>query len=120
VRVHAIRGATTCDEDTRSEIVDKTRALISEIVARNELALEDVISVILTATDDLRAEFPAAGARAAGLVGVPLLGARELSVDGSLPRCIRVMVHCYSDRARNELRHVYLDGAATLPRELPE
>ena len=64
--------------------------------------------------------FPATAARGLGLDQVPLLGARELDVEGALPRCIRVLVHCYSDRSRDEVQHVYLEGARTLRGDLPE
>ena len=120
MRVQGIRGATTCAVDTREEIVARTKDLISEMLTRNGVETDDVVSVVLTATDDLHAEFPAAGARAAGLTGVALLGAREVDVDGGLERCIRVLMLAYTARDRSELRHVYLEGAVALPRELPE
>jgi chorismate mutase len=120
VRVRAIRGATTCEENSRAEITAKAGDLVREMLARNGVELDDIVFVVLTSTDDLNAEFPAAGARAAGLVGVPLLGARELDVEGALERCIRALMLCYTERGRDEVRHVYLEGAVALPRELPE
>ncbi len=115
----ALRGAITCDDDTLEEIDAKTQTLMKELLARNDVDHDDLVSVIFTATDDLTAEFPAAAARAIGLGDVPLLCARELAVAHGMPRCIRVLVHCYTDRARDELHHVYLDGARALRDDLP-
>ncbi|MGH9026922.1 MAG: chorismate mutase [Acidimicrobiia bacterium] len=120
MRLVALRGAITCTEDTKSEIDANTKRLVSEMLARNEIAHEDLVSVIFTATDDLRSEFPAAAARAVGLGDIPLLCARELNVEGSMPRCIRVLVHCYTGRDRTELHHVYLEDARSLRDDLPE
>jgi chorismate mutase len=116
----ALRGATTCDEDSREEIDRKTQALIGEMLARNEVDHDDLVSVIFTATDDLTAQFPATSARALGLGDVPLLCARELGIDGGMPRTIRILAHLYTDRSRDELHHVYLEGARTLRDDLPE
>jgi chorismate mutase len=120
VRLRALRGAITCDENTKAEIEAKTRRLVKELLARNDLAHDDLVSVIFTATDDLTAEFPATAARPLGLGDIPLLCARELAIEHALPRVIRVLVHCYSDRERDDLHHVYLDGARALRDDLPE
>ncbi len=120
MRLLALRGAITCEENTKTEIDAKTRRLVKEMLARNEVDHDDVVSVIFTATDDLTAEFPAAAARAIGLGDVPLLCARELSVEGGMSRCVRVLMHCYTARARSQLHHVYLDGARALRDDLPE
>jgi chorismate mutase len=119
VRLQALRGATTCNEDSKAEIDAKTARLVKELFARNDLAPDDVVSIIFTATPDLTAEFPATAARAAlGLDGIALLGAQEQAVAHGTPRCIRVLVHCYTERARDELRHVFLEGAAALRTDL--
>jgi chorismate mutase len=120
VRLLALRGAITCDENTKSEIDTKTQRLVREMLERNEIGHDDIVSMIFTATDDLTAEFPAAAARAIGLGDVPLLCARELGIDHGKPRCIRVMMHVYSGRERAGLHHVYLEGARTLRDDLPE
>jgi chorismate mutase len=120
VRLHALRGAITCTEDSKSEIEEKTQRLVKELLARNEIDHDDLVSVIFTMTSDLRSEFPATAARSVGLGDVPLLCARELEIDHGMPRCIRVLVHCYSDRRRDELHHVYLEGARALRDDLPE
>ena len=84
MRLQALRGATTCDANTHDEIGEKTRQLVSEVLARNGIEHDDLVSIIFTATDDLTAEFPATAARALGLGDVPLLSARELAV-GTAP-----------------------------------
>jgi len=120
MRLQALRGATTCDANTEAEIGDKTRTLVTELLARNDLEHDDLVSIIFTATEDLTAQFPATAARALGLGDVALLSARELTIDGALPRVIRVLVHCYTDRTREELHHVYLGEARSLRDDLPE
>lgn len=118
-RVRAIRGATTLDEDTTEQIIERTGALIEAILERNALETADLISIVFTATEDIRSEFPAAAARKIGLKEVPLLCARELSVEGAVDLCVRVLVHAYSTRTPSELRHVYLERAQPLRTDLP-
>ena len=120
VKVRALRGAITCDEDTKGEIDEKTQRLVRELLERNAVDHDDVVSIIFTATTDLTAEFPATAARALGLGDVPLLCARELEIGHGMPRVVRVLVHCYTDRDRGDLHHVYLEGARALRDDLPE
>jgi chorismate mutase len=121
MRLQALRGAITCTEDSKAEIDAKTARLVQELFARNEVAHDDIVSIIFTSTPDLTAEFPASSARAAlGLDGVSLLGAQEQAVAHGTPRCIRVLVHCYSERPRGDLRHVFLEGAAGLRADLAD
>jgi chorismate mutase len=117
--VRALRGATTVDDDTPDQISDRVRVLVREMLARNGVDKGDLISVIFTATEDLTTLFPATAARGEGLGDVPLLCARELSVQGATPRCIRVLMHLTTERAPSELRHVYLEGAKGLRDDLP-
>lgn len=119
-RVRAVRGATTLRCDERDELVSRTQQLMRELLRRNELATDDLISILFTATDDIRCAFPAEAAREAGITHVPLMCARELAIDGGMQRCIRVMVHAYTRRTGDELRHVYLHGARQLRTDLPE
>jgi chorismate mutase len=122
VRLVGLRGAITCAADTKEEIESKTQRMVKELLDRNDLVPDDVVSMIFTATDDLTAHFPATAARGLGLGldQVPLLGARELAVKGALSRCIRVLVHCYTDKPRDEVHHVYLEEARTLRGDLSE
>jgi len=105
------------DENDADAIVDATEELVHEVMERNELAAENMVSCIFTCTDDLDAEFPALAARRLGLDGVPLLCAREIGVPGALPRVIRLLVHCYAEPA-TPARHVYLREAVALRRDL--
>ena len=116
----ALRGATTCDEDSKAEIEVKTQRLVQEMLERNAIAHDDIVSILFTATDDLTAEFPATAARALGLGDVPLICARELDIVHGKARCIRVLMHFAATQERSSLHHVYLEGARTLRDDLPE
>ena len=120
MRLLALRGAITCDEDTKTEVETKTQRLVREMLERNSISHDDIVSIIFTATDDLHAEFPATAARALGLGDVPLLCARELDITHGMPRAIRVLMHFYGEQERTTLHHVYLDGARALRDDLPE
>jgi chorismate mutase len=120
VKVRALRGAITCDEDSKAEIDEKTQRLVRELLERNTVDHDDLVSIIFTATPDLTAEFPATAARALGLGDVPLLCARELDIGHGMARVVRVLIHCYTDRDRADLHHVYLEGARALRDDLPE
>jgi chorismate mutase len=117
--VRALRGATTLDEDTREQMQARVPALLREMIERNGADHDDLISVVFTATGDLRSMFPAEAARSIGLGDVPLLCATEVDVDGGTPRCIRVLMHLTTERSRAELHHVYLEGAVGLRDDLP-
>lgn len=117
--VRALRGATTVDVDTREQVYERVQALLRELLARNGVDHEDIISILFTATDDIRSVFPAAAARVIGLGDVPLLCARELSIDDGTPLCIRVLMHLSTERPRSDLHHVYLEGAKGLRDDLP-
>ena len=117
VAVRAVRGATSVEEDTSTAILASTAELLTEVLARNELVPEDLISMIFTVTSDLSAEFPAVAAREAGLTHVPLLCAREIPVPGSLGMCIRLLLHCNAPRER-VIEHVYLREARRLRPDL--
>ena len=119
MRILALRGATTCDENSKAEVDAKTQRLVSEMLERNAIDHDDLVSIIFTATDDITAEFPATAARALGLGDVPLLCARELGIEHGMPLAIRVMMHFYGEQPRNDLHHVYLEGARALRDDLP-
>ncbi|MBP2702235.1 chorismate mutase [Microbispora sp. RL4-1S] len=112
--VRAIRGAIQVDGNDRDAVLAGTTELMSEVMERNNLTTDDVISVIFTATPDLTAEFPALAARKLGFHDVPLLCASEIDVPGALPRVVRLMAHVATDRPRQEIQHVYLRGATAL------
>ncbi len=112
--VRAIRGAIQVDADERQAILDGTAELVTEVMDRNKLTTDEVISVLFSATPDLSAEFPALAARSLGFQEVPLLCCAEIDVPGAMPRVVRLMMHVQTDRARAEIQHVYLRGAAGL------
>ena len=116
--VRAIRGAITVAADEGDAIVAATEELLAAMLTRNEVAPDDVISALFTTTPDLTAEFPAAAARRLGLADVPLLCAAEIAVPGALPRCVRVLLHVDTERARAEIDHVYLGAARSLRADL--
>lgn len=118
-RLSAIRGATTADHDTSDSIRAATAELLGEVLRRNALDAAEIVSIIFTATSDLRADFPAVAAREMGLSSTPLLCCQEIPVEGAVARCIRILVHCYlSDQT--DAHHVYLHGARGLRLDLPE
>ena len=118
--VRALRGAIQADADDRESILAATTELVTELMTRNSLVTDDVISVLFTTTPDLTAEFPAVAARRAGFGDVPLLCASEVAVPGALPRVVRLLAHIDVERLRGELRHVYLRGASVLRRDIAQ
>jgi chorismate mutase len=117
MRLFALRGANSVEANEAGAILDATDALMRELMRRNDLTPEAMVSCIFTLTDDLDAEFPAVAARNLGLHKVPLLCAREVPVPGSLPRVIRTLVHYYAGEG-HEPRHVYLGDARALRGDL--
>jgi chorismate mutase len=117
MKLVALRGANTVTENTAEAILKATDTMMREILSRNTLASDQLVSCIFTLTPDLDAEFPAVAARRIGLSAVPLLGAREMDRPGALPRVIRLLVHCYADPER-PAQHVYLRDAVQLRQDL--
>ena len=118
MRVRAIRGATQLDEDTREHMLERVAEMVTDVMNANDLVVEDFISIIFTATSDLRSEFPAYAARRLGFDDVPLICARELEIEGSMPRVVRMLAHVETHLGRADVTHVYLHGAANLRRDL--
>ncbi|GHF54198.1 chorismate mutase [Amycolatopsis bartoniae] len=112
--VRALRGAVQVEADEPDAIIEGTTELVAEVMDRNALTTDDVISVLFTATPDLSSEFPAVAARKLGFHEVPLLCATEIAVPGALPRVVRLLAHVETDRPRSAIRHVYLRGAQAL------
>jgi chorismate mutase len=118
VAVRAIRGAVQIENADAASTLAGTAELVATLMRRNLLVPDDVISILFTATSDLRAVFPAQAARELGLVDVPLLCATEIDVPGALPRIVRALFHVESDRPKLAIQHVYLGGAAALRPDL--
>lgn len=116
--VRAVRGATQLEEDVREHMLERVEEMVRDVMASNGLEVDDFISIIFTTTSDLVSEFPAYAARQLGFSDVPLLCARELEIERSMPRVVRMMAHVETDLPRADLTHVYLHGAAALRRDL--
>src|SRR3954453_3472870 len=117
--VRAVRGAIQVDANERDDILKGTAELVTEVLGRNHIDPDDLISIVFTATPDLNAEFPAYAARQMGLTDVPLLCTTEIAVPGSMPRVLRLLAHVESNLPRADIRHAYLRGAAALRTDLP-
>jgi len=118
--VRGIRGAITVETDDPAEIHAATRELLQEIISKNEITADDIISIIFTVTADIRSAFPATAARAMGLNLVPLICTQEIPVPGALPSCIRVLMHVNTPKTQGEIAHRFLRAAAQLRPDLSE
>jgi chorismate mutase len=116
-RLHAVRGATSVERNNAESILAATEELMRELMARNELAIDQFVSCIFTATEDLNAEFPALAARRIGFDRVPLICTREIDVPGSLRSIVRVLAHYYAPDG-HVAAHVYLGAARSLRADL--
>jgi chorismate mutase len=113
-----VRGATQLETDEREHLLERVAEMVRDVMSANDLSVDDFISIVFTATSDLHAEFPAYAARLLGFHDVPLICARELEIEGSMPRVVRMLAHVETDLARAEITHAYLHGAAALRRDL--
>jgi chorismate mutase len=118
--LRAIRGATQVSVNSSVSIGDGVRELLPAMLKANGLEVDHVISVLMTATPDLTADFPAAAARDVGFAGTPLICAVEIAVPGALDRIIRVLMHVESDKSKAEIGHIYLHGATALRKDLAQ
>ncbi|RCX19967.1 chorismate mutase [Anaerobacterium chartisolvens] len=116
--VRAIRGAVTVENNSAFEIIDETKALLTEIIKENNVEQDNIISIIFTATKDLDAAFPAVAARQLGWTRVALMCTSEIDVPGSLKSCIRVLLHINSEKSNSEIKNIYLKGAKVLRPDL--
>ena len=115
-----VRGATTVESNSREEILTATRQLLALMIRLNDIQADDVGSAIFSITQDLDAEFPALAARQLGWLDVPLICTHEVNVPGSLPNCIRILLHWNTDKAQSEIQHVYIKGAIKLRPDLSD
>ena len=114
VRCRGIRGATTVDSNAREDILQAATELLQRMVEANGVQVGDVASIIFTTTPDLNAEFPALAAQQLGWRDAALLCGHEMNVPGSLPRCLRILMHVNTEKRADEIVHVYLKGARAL------
>ena len=118
MQCRGVRGATTVEANTSEEILKATRQLLALMVRQNDIREVDVASAIFTTTTDLDAEFPALAARQLGWLNVALMCVHELEVPDSLPRCVRILLHWNTEKAAEEIVHVYIKDAARLRPDL--
>ena len=118
--VRGLRGATTVETNSKEEIISRTKEMLEVLIEKNLIKQADIISAIFSVTEDLDAEFPAAAARQIGWKYTPLLCTREIPVTGSLPLCIRVLIHVNSDISQEEMVHVYMREAKKLRPDLAD
>ena len=118
MNVRAARGAIVVPEDAPEPMHAATSKLLTALLERNRVAHDDLISILFTVTDDLRSTFPAEAARRMGMGDVPLLCAREIPVEGSMPSVVRVLMHFNTNLTLHDITHVYLDGAERLRDDL--
>jgi chorismate mutase len=118
MRCRGVRGATTADANTREDILRATRQLLALMIRQNGIQPDDVGSALFTTSTDLNAEFPALAARQLGWLDVPLMCGHEMSVPGSLKRCIRVLLNWNTERTPQEIKHIYIKEAVQLRPDL--
>ena len=118
--VRAVRGAVQLERDEPAHMHEQVAELVTQMLERNDLAADDLISVWFTATPDLHSDFPAVAARKLGIVDVPLICAQELDVEGAMPRVVRILAHIETDRPKSAVNHVYLGAAASLRRDIAQ
>jgi chorismate mutase len=116
--VRGIRGATTVSKNSKDDIVEAARELLTTMIEANDILAEDVASAFFTTTPDLNAEFPAVAARQMGWTFVPLLCGHEMTVPGSLPLCLRILLHVNTDKGAHDVTHIYIRGAGALRPDL--
>lgn len=119
MKIRGVRGAITVSKNDEQEIILAAERLLKEVIASNNIAPDDVASIFISATDDVDAAFPAKALRNLdGWTYVPVMCMQELSVPGSLQKCVRVMIHANTEKRQEEIKHIYLDGAAGLRPDL--
>ena len=116
--IRGIRGATRVPENSAAAIDRSTQELLRAMVSANNLEIDQIVSIFLTATVDLDAAYPAAAARAMGWTKIPLLDAQEIDVRGGMPRVVRVLMHVESDYSHDQIHHIYLGDAVKLRPDL--
>lgn len=119
-RVWAVRGAITIEKDSPENVLEATEKLLRKIFEQNQIKAESIVSILFTVTPDIQSEFPAVAARKMGLADTPLMCAQEISKVGSLPLCIRVLIHFYTSLNKDQIQPVYLENAIKLRPDLFE
>ncbi|MDX3096959.1 chorismate mutase [Streptomyces sp. ME01-24h] len=118
--VRAVRGAVQLERDEAGHMHERVAELLTAILERNRIAVDDLISVWFTATPDLHSDFPAVAARKLGITDVPLICAQELDIAGAMPRVVRILAHVESGLSKSDISHVYLGAAAALRKDIAQ
>lgn len=116
--IRGVRGAITVEKNDKEVIFSAVQELLTQLVEKNQIGLEDIGAAIFSATPDLNAAFPAAAARKIGWESVPLFGTQELDVENGLEKCVRVLLLLNTDKKQCEMAHVYLGGSSRLRPDL--
>ena len=116
--VRGIRGATTVSKNDRESILSRTRELLLALKETNNFKNKDVVSIFFSMTADLTAAFPAEAARQLGWNKVPLFGMQECDIEGSLEKCIRILIQINSHQSQEEMQFCYLHEASKLRKDL--
>lgn len=119
-RLVSVRGAITVENNSKDEIIEATKNMLDEIIEKNEIEVCDLVTLIFTMTRDLDKVYPAVAGRELGIVNASLMCVDELYIEGSLEKCIRVMVQFYSNKSQKDVKHIYLKGAKFLRPDLLE
>ena len=117
--VRAVRGATQIDADERDHVLERTREMVSEVMVGNQLDQDSIISIVFTATQDVKSVAPALAARQLGLNDPALICVQEMHVEGAMPMLVRLVAHVETDLARDQIRNVYLHGTERLRTGVP-
>lgn len=112
--VRGVRGATTVEKNEAPLIIERVKELLLQLVAENNMELDDIGAVIFSSTPDLEAAFPAVAARQLGWSTVPLFGTQEMDIDGGVPLCIRILILWNTELPPRAIRHIYLHAAVVL------
>lgn len=118
--VRAVRGAVQLERDEAAHMREQVTELLTALLRRNRFTVDDLISVMFTATPDLHSDFPAVAARKLGLTDVPLVCAQELDIEGAMPRVVRILAHVECDLPKSEIVHVYLGAASALRKDIAQ
>ena len=120
MKTRGVRGATQVKENSVAVIGRSVTELLNKMISENQIDKQDLVSIIFTATNDLTADFPAVAARSIGLGEVPLLCAVEIDVPNSLDKVVRILMHINTDKSLSDIKHIYLNGASVLRKDIAQ
>ena len=119
-KCRGVRGATTIEQNTQDQILSATQTLLTTMLTQNQIDSQDIASILFTTTADITAAYPAKAARELGMQLVPLLCFQEMQVEGSLPFCIRILIHWNTSQPQDQIQHIYLNQAQQLRPDLSQ